>query len=72
MYDITCINERDATQKPQRLLCGSILANGSMKPAELKGRLTYVHPEDVPKDASFVSHEESSIRKSWDTSKISI
>lgn len=32
-FGFTYITERDGTQKPQCLICGKILANGSMKPS---------------------------------------
>jgi hypothetical protein len=48
------------------------VANGNMKPAELKGHLTSVPSENIKKDTGFVSCERSSILKRWDTSKISI
>lgn len=46
-FGFTFIAEHDGTQKPQCLLCGKVLANGSIKPGKLKEHLTSVHPENA-------------------------
>jgi hypothetical protein len=50
-------------------LCRKILANGSMKSAELKEHLMSVHHENASKDARFLSHEKKLNLKKWGTSK---
>ena len=44
-FGFTYVMEPDVTQKPQCILCGNVLANGSLKPVKLRGHLTSVHPE---------------------------
>ena len=47
LFHSTVLTERDGTQKTQCFLCGKVLANGSMKPSNVKDNLKTFHPNNL-------------------------
>ncbi|KAI6653997.1 Protein ZBED8-like [Oopsacas minuta] len=64
------ITERNGTQKPQCVLCGIVLANGSLKPAKLKEHLTAVHPDYATYDVDSLRTKKARFEKTGTLPKL--
>ncbi|KAI6656167.1 Protein ZBED8-like [Oopsacas minuta] len=59
-------------QKPQCVLCGIVLANGSLKPAKLKEHLTAVHPDYVTYDVDSFHTKKARFEKTGTLPKLGL
>ncbi|XP_067940528.1 protein FAM200C-like [Watersipora subatra] len=60
-YGFTCLTTKNKEEKPQCLICHTIMTNDSMKPAKLKLHLSSQHPDLVNHDRTFFERQETSL-----------